>query len=257
MVQAIMDITVNQGIDPTNAIFVAGGGAAGLNCVAIARRLGCRRVAVPESGAALAAAGALISDLTAQYHAMFHTTSRAFDKAGVNAVLARLKSDCETFAAGPGTGAQSMEIAWSTESRYIDQAWEIEVPLHVDQFCNNADIERLIADFHALHQDKFAVSDPEAAIEMVSWSAEVRCHIRSGGKGRLAPDGRNLRLPSRPVRFAGRDWITAEVYRLEAIPEGQILVGPMIVESDFTSVVLDLGTTAWRDGLGNLLIDFN
>ena len=40
MVQAIMDITVNQGIDPSEAMFVAGGGAAGLNCVAIARRLG-------------------------------------------------------------------------------------------------------------------------------------------------------------------------------------------------------------------------
>ena len=76
MVQAIMDITVNQGIDPTDATFVAGGGAGGLNCVAIARRLGCRRVLVPEVGAALAAAGALISDLTARYHAMFHSDER-------------------------------------------------------------------------------------------------------------------------------------------------------------------------------------
>ena len=57
MVQAILDITVNQGIDPAEAAFVAGGGAAGLNCVAIARRLGCRGVLVPETAAALAAAG--------------------------------------------------------------------------------------------------------------------------------------------------------------------------------------------------------
>ena len=33
MVQAIMDVTVNQGIDPTDAAYVAGGGAGGLNCV--------------------------------------------------------------------------------------------------------------------------------------------------------------------------------------------------------------------------------
>ena len=51
MVQAIMDITVNQGVDPTETAFVAGGGAGGLDCVAIARRLGCRRVLVSRSPA--------------------------------------------------------------------------------------------------------------------------------------------------------------------------------------------------------------
>ena len=37
----IEEITVNQGIDPRGAVLVGGGGAAGLNAVAIARRLGC------------------------------------------------------------------------------------------------------------------------------------------------------------------------------------------------------------------------
>jgi N-methylhydantoinase A len=36
MVQAILDITVNQGIDPREAVLVGGGGAAGLNSVLIA-----------------------------------------------------------------------------------------------------------------------------------------------------------------------------------------------------------------------------
>ncbi|MCZ6844732.1 MAG: hydantoinase/oxoprolinase family protein, partial [Alphaproteobacteria bacterium] len=41
MVQAITDITVNQGIDPADSVLIGGGGAAGLNSVFIARRLGC------------------------------------------------------------------------------------------------------------------------------------------------------------------------------------------------------------------------
>jgi len=64
MTQAIVDITNKQGVDPAEAVLIGGGGAAGLNIVFIARRLGCRRVIVPETGAALSAAGALISDLT-------------------------------------------------------------------------------------------------------------------------------------------------------------------------------------------------
>ena len=67
MVQAIEDITVNQGIDPANSVLIGGGGAAGLNSIFIARRLGCPTVLIPETGAGLSAAGALMSDLTNEY----------------------------------------------------------------------------------------------------------------------------------------------------------------------------------------------
>jgi N-methylhydantoinase A len=254
MVQAIMDITVNQGIDPTKATFVAGGGAAGLNCVAIARRLGCRRVLVTEAGAALAASGALISDLTAHQQAMFHTRSNAFDADGVNKTLAGLKAACAAFAAGPGAGAHAVEIDWSTEARYTDQAWEIDVPLRTSSFKTPEHIQTLVADFHQMHQDIFAVSDTHADIETVSWNAEVRCRIGSSVPGRLAKDSRPPKLASRPVHFIGTGWIEADVWRLESIPEGQELDGPAIVESDFTSIVIDPGARAWRDDTGNLVI---
>jgi N-methylhydantoinase A len=255
MVQAIMDITVNQGIDPTKATFVAGGGAAGLNCVAIARRLGCRRVLLTEAGAALAASGALISDLSSHFQAMFHARDADFDRAGVNAVLDRLADSCAAFAAGPGGGAAHVEIDWSAEARYMDQAWEIEVPLRTSRFETKEDIAGLVDDFHAMHQDKFAVSDPHAAMEVVSWNAEVRCRIVEGEPGRLAPDSRPARLHSRRVHFLGGRSVEADVYRLEAIAAGAEISGPAMVESDFTSIVIDPGARARRDAMGNLVID--
>lgn len=255
MVQAIMDITVNQGIDPTQATLVAGGGAAGLNCVAIARRLGCRRVLVTEAGAALAASGALLSDLSTQYQAMFRTGSRCFDMAGVNAVLRRLKADCDAFAAGPGQGAVRTTIYWSTEARYTDQAWEIEVPLREEAFSDARDVQALVGDFHQMHQDVFAVSDRHADIETIGWNAEVRCTIGLDEPGRLAYDPRPAKLPSRPVHFLGTGWVDADVYRFESVPEGVTLAGPLVVESDFTSIVIDPGVTAERDPSGNLVIN--
>ena len=63
MVQAISDITVNQGIDPAQAVIVGGGGAAGLNALTIAKRLGCEQLIIPEVGAALSAFGAVVSDI--------------------------------------------------------------------------------------------------------------------------------------------------------------------------------------------------
>jgi N-methylhydantoinase A len=255
MVQAIMDITVHQGIDPSDAVFVAGGGAAGLNCVAIGRRLKCRSVVVTEAAAALAASGALISDLSAHYQAMFHTRSDAFDRDGINNVLERLSERCLDFSASAGAHALSSEIDWSCEARYIEQVWEIDVPLSTSRFLNVADVAVLEQAFHAMHQDKFAVSDPGAPIETVTWNAEVRCRISSGKPGRLRPDHRGLALPSRRVRFLGSDFVDAPVYRFEAIKEGSAITGPAMIESDFTSVVIDPGAIARRDELGNLVID--
>src|SRR5690606_37020350 len=47
MVTAIEQITLNQGLDPREAVTVGGGGGAGLYAAAIARRLGTPKVVIP------------------------------------------------------------------------------------------------------------------------------------------------------------------------------------------------------------------
>jgi len=256
MVQAIMGITVNQGIDPSDAAFVAGGGAAGINCIAIGRRLGCHTVLIPETGAVLAAAGALVSDLVAHHQAMFHTDSRAFDRDGANAVLEKLEGQCRAFAASTGVPPEKVEIDWATEARYPDQAWEIEVPLRSNRFRTDDDVAALVEDFHTTHQDIFAVSDPGSAIETVGWIATVRCRIGTSEPGRIAADtGPAETVRRRPVYFTGTGWTDAAVYRFEALTPDEAITGPAIVESGFTSVVIDPGVTARRDAMGTLVAD--
>lgn len=254
MVQAIMNITVNQGIDPAAAMFVAGGGAAGLNCVAIGRRLGCRQVLVPETGAALAAVGALISDLTARFHAMFHSHSGNFDRSGVNDVLTRLKADCMAFAEQT-TGGREASISWSTEARYPDQAWEIEVPLKNSCFDSVEAVEEFVQSFHRAHLELFAVHDPQSQVETIGWNAEVRCKVGPHEPGRLSSQSAPLRLPPRKVRFLTGGWQTVEVYHFDALPVHFRITGPAIVDSSFTSIVIDPGARATRDEFGSLVID--
>ena len=90
MVQAIIDITVNQGIDPRQAVLIGGGGAAGLTSVRTWRhRLQSPKLVIPELRPVLSAAGAMMSDLRAHYYAHCFTTSRV-DYDAVNSVLAAL-----------------------------------------------------------------------------------------------------------------------------------------------------------------------
>jgi N-methylhydantoinase A len=257
MVQAIMDITVNQGIDPRGAVLVGGGGAAGLNIARIGRRLGAEAVIIPEIGAALSAAGALVSDLASEFRTTFYTTSERFDIAGVNRVLGGLEADCRGFIGGPGKGALATEIRYLAEARYHDQVWEIEVPLRQARFDGEKDVAALMADFHEAHQELFAVADTAAGIEIVSWSAQATCRLRVPNLPRLQTANGGDWHPARgrrPVYFKECGFVDAPVLHFEAMKRDERITGPAIVESSFTTVVVDPGATCRRGPGGGLVI---
>jgi N-methylhydantoinase A len=255
MVQAILDITVNQGIDPRRAVLVGGGGAAGLNSVLIARRLESSRLLIPEVGASLSAAGAMMSDLRAEYHAHCFTTSAAFDFDAVNAVLADLEARANAFAAGPGKGALSHSIAFKAEARYAEQVWEIEIPVPVRRFASDADVEALTAEFHRKHKDIFAVSDAKAGIEIVNWSVDIAARIRDTAAPRISSTAAETRNRRRIAHFPGHGTMETEVHRFETLPTGSTVSGPAIIESSFTTIVINPGAEARRTTSGSLSID--
>ena len=256
MVQAILDITVNQGIDPRSAILIGGGGAAGLNSVLIARRLESPCLLIPEVGAALSAAGAIMSDLTSQYHAALFTKTSNFNFKQVNEILESLEAQCREFIAGPGKGSHQQTIQLWAEARYPEQIWEIEIPLLRRRFDGPEDVEALISAFHNAHEEIFAIRDAESGIEVVSWSATVSCRIRREKGGSLV--ARKLtggQEGNRKAFFPGYGQVDARVRRFEAMKVGEKLTGPAIVESSFTTVVINPGATAVRRASGSLSID--
>lgn len=255
MVQAIMDITINQGIDPAGAVLIGGGGAAGLNSELIASRLSCPLVLIPDVGAALSAGGALMSDLTQQFRATLFTTSDKFDRDGVNAVLADLLARCQAFADGPGAGSLSHTIEFMAEARYPHQVWEIEVPLRGRSFKGDQDIADLVSDFHDTHDEVFAIKDPESEIEVVGWSARISCRLRDEAISGLSDVSAAADLvPERKAYFDGAGWLDAQVRQFDQLAPGASLTGPAIIENSFTTVVVGPDATVSRKPSGSLAI---
>ena len=93
----------------------------------------------PETGAALSAAGAVISELSSFLQAVHYTTSQAFDMEGVAAILSSLEAAGRDFL-GSGPPLPEDRFVWSAEARYPDQAWEIEVPLRAGRMADGADV---------------------------------------------------------------------------------------------------------------------
>jgi N-methylhydantoinase A len=254
MVQAIVDITLSRGIDIRKATLVGGGGAAGLNSVLIARRLESPRLIIPDVAAALSAAGAMMSDLRVQFYAHGFTTSEAFDFSVVNATLGQLERRAKAFIDGPARGALNHVVSYKAEARYPEQVWEIEVPVAAGQFNDKSDVERLVEEFHQTHERLFAVRDEKASIEIVSWSVTVASRLHAGSPPRLAAAARDSREAWRLAHFPGVGGVKTRIFRLESLSLSEDVRGPAIVETPFTTIVVNPGAIAVRKPSGTLSI---
>ncbi len=253
MVGAIEAITIHKGIDPRQAVLVGGGGAAGLNVVAIARRLGCTEIIVPTLGPALSAAGALMSELTRSFELIGQTTSANFDYERVNRVLEELEARCREFIRGPGTGSTTQTIEFSAEARYPHQVWELEVPIREARIRNEPDLKQLCKDFHAVHRDVFSIAEEGSMIEFESWHARVRCSLRAPARPEALPgDGRPR--GRRQIFLPEQGRMGADVWRLDSLPLSTVLSGPAIVESETTTVVIEPDARFARGPSGTLRV---
>jgi N-methylhydantoinase A len=256
MVRAIEERTVYRGVAPQSAVLVAGGGAAGLNCTAIARRLGCPAVIVPELAAGLSALGALLSDLFADHFVTMPTSSSGFAYAPVNDALQRLVGKCHEFIGRVGGPDDVSSIELSVEARYPDQIWELEIPVRGSSFAGQADVEELRSAFHAIHERLFGVQDAASAVEFVTWRGRARVRLPElpGGTGpAAAATGRGP--TRRPVRFGQEPATPVPVHDFASVPIDVALRGPLLVESAQTTIVVPPHASIRRSASGSLVID--
>lgn len=252
MIQSIEEITVNQGVDPRTAVLIGGGGAAGLNAVSIARRLGSPRVVIPQAGAVLSARGALMSDLVSEYAAAIFTGSDDFDHARAQALLDGLRERCLRFAQRSGVTAEP-RVELVAEARYHHQVWQLDVLLH-EGLGTPAGVRRLVEDFHGVHEEVYAMRDERAVIEVVNLRARVTCPLGGGVADTVAREAAEGMGASRRAFFSGAGVLDAAIRRLEAMDVRERVDGPAIVESSFTTIVLNPGASAVRAASGSLVI---
>jgi N-methylhydantoinase A len=255
MVGAIEAITLDQGVDPRSAVLIAGGGSAGFYSVAIARKLGCAKVVVPEMAAALSATGALLSDLSAEYYATFLTTTNDFDFERVNALLKVLGLECAQFIATSAAVSTESTIQHAVEARYRDQIWELDVPFDKPRFEDAQDVAELRRSFDRVHDEILAHVDPDSDVEFVTWKAKVECRLRSGPIDTPEAEVGSASSTRREVYFHGGGRLETTVFDLDSLRVGEEVRGPAIVQSPVTTIVVDPGARATRTETASLVIE--
>ena len=264
MIAAIEDITVQEGIDPRESYFVAGGGATAVHMGQMARVLGIKGYMVPKFSAGLSAFGGLISDIVWEETATLVTDAARFDVDGVNGVLATLVGRGRAFLARAGIAEADQRFECAYLGRYQYQSWEIEVPFvarnsarenaGTDGALAAADVAGLAEGFHRMHERIYTIKNENDLVEFTTWkvraigpaAADLALAEVSGAPREAQPHGtRQVHLPNREAPE------TVPVYRGDDLAPGATIAGPAIVEEATTTVLVPEDAEAVIDGLGN------
>ena len=255
MVAAIKEITINEGVDPRDSLIVAGGGAAGLNIVPIARELGCPRVLVPRTAGALSACGGQYSDVVAEFTVSRFARSVDFDY-GVNDSLAAIGAAIDDFSRGLGSrGFERFQTSYFVEAHYPYQVWDVEIPLPGDRLRDERDVEALVEEFHRAHERIFAVKEPGQLVEFVNWKGRLTVSLARPPLGRATGNGGPPPPLRRRAYFGELGEVETPIHEGHALRAGTIVAGPAVIEEPTTTIVVYPGSSAAVTDFGNYLLE--
>jgi N-methylhydantoinase A len=232
-----------KGLDPRDFGLLSFGGAGGVHAIPVAEELGVSEVIFPPDASTFSAFGILQSDIV-------HDLARSRivrAEPGALPELARTCAELRRSGAALLVKDGVPEAAWGmnllADMRYHGQAFELVVPWG-DVEPDEATLATLIADFHALHRQRFSYANLDDPVEIVT--------IRLAATGRLpryeaaarVGSAAGAALPKRRV-FIGQDWVEVDIYRRPSLTA--TITGPALVEEDYTSVYVAPG---WRCGPG-------
>ena len=241
MVGAIKEITVNQGVDPRDALIVGGGGAAGLNIIPIAQRLDCKQVLVPRTAGALSACGGQYSNIVAEFSLSRFAFSGAFAYDEVNRTLEKIQKSIDEFSDTlRRKGLQRFATEFIVEARYAYQVWELDVRLGKGHFDGPADVAAMVESFHREHERVFAVKEPGQHIECLYWKGRLTAFLESPELNKVSANGNRAPSPRKYCEafFAEVGAVRTPRYLGSLLEPGTKIDGPAIIDEPTTTIVI-------------------
>lgn len=252
MVNAIREITVEQGYDPREFVLLAMGGIGPMHAAEVAADLEVRRVVVPMYPGNLSAFGLLCSDLRRDYVRTLLTSVVDLAPDTLALHLSELRQTAVQELEQEGFSVQQMRFVPALDLRYVGQAFELTVPLASDQVA----LDQTVATFHQEHARRYGHSDPDGAVEIVNLRLSAFGIIHKPRLPSLpspAHDMTEAVLGTRPVYFGGAFQETT-VYHRERLSRDTVCPGPAIVEEFGATTIVPPAWQARVDRLGNLVL---
>lgn len=255
MTGALKVMSVERGLDPRDFVLAAFGGAGPVHGADLMRSLGAARLLVPRHPGILCAIGLLTTDLRYDFAVTRLQRAGTFDAGATEATFAEMAERADRRLEAGGIAPERRHLRRAVDMRYEKQGVELTVPFPAGR-ATEATLNRLVADFHALHLRLYTFADHDAPVEIVNLRVEA---VGETGSITLpevagAPSERPEPDSERRASLDGDAPRPVPVYRREALLAGHVVAGPAIVDQlDSTTVILP-GQSGVTDRHGNMII---
>ncbi len=258
MANALENEIIGRGFDPRDFVLMSYGGAGPFHAVGYAQSLGIGTIVVPgEAASVWSAFGISQADVRYQYEASV-VMLEPFDPADLEAAFEQLERDARA-ALAEREDVSRFEFRRYARMRFQWQLHELEMRLpdgHVE-----ADrVEEITREFVAMYAERYgeAALLPGARLQIDSLRLEPAIAMGSARLDRLHVDGRDFRQGARELYFErGAPPLESDVYNGHAMPVGEPVQGPAVIDLAITGIVLPPGTSCERRHTGDFVISLN
>ncbi len=253
MADAMRAQTVRRGLDPSDYVLLAFGGAGPLHAVGLARELGIARVVVPGLATVFSAYGVVASDIL---HVQAVTEAGSLDDSpAIGATYARLEREGERLLAADGAPPERRTLRRVAQVRFRGQLHAVDIavpPGAVDA----AFVAGMRRDFLREYERLYGAgtTSPEAGVEVITLRVDA---IGATPRPPLDPVvTRARRATPAGSRRVWHDGAALDAARyLGPLAPGEELAGPAMVDYSGHTLWVPPGASARVDGFENVVVD--
>lgn len=259
MAYALRRISVERGHDPRAFLFFAFGGTLPMFVTRICRQLAMTQAVVPRNSSVFSAVGVLTADYIRRYSRTVEWDLRYPQHFNtVNERRAEMLELARREATDDGFDFGDCALDWSADLRFQGQVYEVAMPLD-DRPFGADDAARLAQEFPAVYERQYGkgAAWPDSAVHLLNLNATCsaarpRPESKSVWQGKAGIEA--TAGSSRLVALGGRPPTETPVYVEAELPPGTVVRGPAVIDMHDTTLVVDGGWSALRDGFHNFVL---
>lgn len=261
MADLIRKMTIQKGLDPRDFVVFAFGGAGPMHASVFAFELGVKKVVVPQGKMASTwcAFGAASADIR-HIHEQVDIIVSPFDPDYIRKNFAALTERSAAQLSREGIKEADQNFTFSVDMRHRGQINEVEVPVE-GAALDSGNFDRLHEDFYARYEQLYGKGSSFRGAKLEAVTFRVRGSAVTPKPVLAAATTLTTTIPKGAVR-AARAIYWAEhggatdtpVYDGEQLVPGNVIQGPVVVETPDTTVVAHPGRVVSVDAYGNIEI---
>ena len=243
-----------RGLDPGRLALVVTGGGGPIHGGGVARRLGIQRMLCPPAAGVASAIGLCLAPARLDLVRFLGRPLAAMAAEAVEAGFAALEAEAREELRAMRLDAGAMQAERFADMRYLGQGFETLVALPPGPCTDTAGI---VAAFRAHYERIFTRTIDWAEIELVNVRLVARVELvdrtapievpAAGGAALGGAAERLVLLAGTPVAARVLDW--------DALPAGEVVHGPALVQQPGSTLVLGPGDACRIGPLGRAVVD--